>query len=85
MREPIKQGPDLDLELRKTYIGSSEWAVVAGIFNQYKSPLGVYTDKINGYESFMPENRYFLGLEILIRRQLPIARGPKFPYFGQTL
>tara|TARA_Y100000593_G_scaffold24468_1_gene48797 strand:- start:90 stop:1019 length:930 start_codon:yes stop_codon:yes gene_type:complete len=52
MREPIKQGPDLDLELRKTYIGSSEWAVVAGIFNQYKSPLGVYTDKINGYESF---------------------------------
>lgn len=52
MREPIKQGPGLDLELRKTYIGSSEWAVVAGIFNQYKSPLGVYSDKINGYEAF---------------------------------
>ena len=52
MREPIKQGPGLDLELRKTYIGSSEWAVVAGIFNQYKSPLGVYNDKINGYEAF---------------------------------
>jgi len=52
MREPIKQGPDLDLELRKTYIGSSEWAVVAGIFNKYKSPLGIYSDKINGYEAF---------------------------------
>ena len=52
MRDPIKQGPDLDLELRKSYIGSSEWAIVAGIFDKYKSPLGVYNDKINGHESF---------------------------------
>ena len=52
MREPIKQGPGLDLELRKTYIGSSEWAVVAGIFNKYKSPYDVWNEKINGYEPF---------------------------------
>ena len=52
MRDPIKQGPDLDLKLRQTYIGSSEWAVVAGLHNAYKSPYDVYMEKVYGYEPF---------------------------------
>jgi len=50
LRDPIKQGPDLDLVLRQSYIGSSEWAVVAGLFNKYKSLYDVWYEKINGYE-----------------------------------
>lgn len=52
MRDPIKQGPDLDLKLRQTYLGTSEWAVIAGLFNQYKSPYDVWCDKVQGYEAF---------------------------------
>ena len=52
MREPIKQGPDLDLELRQTYLGTSEWSVIAGLYNKYKSPLDVWNEKVHGYEPF---------------------------------
>jgi putative phage-type endonuclease len=52
MREPIKQGPDLDLELRQSYLGTSEWAVIAGFFTKYKSPYDVWNEKVNGYEPF---------------------------------
>ena len=52
MREPIKQGPDLDLELRQTYLGTSEWSVIAGLYNRYKSPLDVWNEKVHGYEPF---------------------------------
>lgn len=49
MREPLKTDTNW-LEARKTFLGSSEWAVVAGLFTKYKSPLDVYNDKINGHE-----------------------------------
>lgn len=49
MRDPIKQ-EGLDLDLRKSYIGTSEWAVVAKLYNRYKSPLDVWNEKIFGYE-----------------------------------
>jgi len=52
MREPIKQGPDLDLELRQSYLGTSEWSVIAGLYNKYKSPLDVWNEKVHGYEPF---------------------------------
>ena len=52
MREPIKQGPDLDLELRQTYLGTSEWSGIAGLYNRYKSPLDVWNEKVHGYEPF---------------------------------
>ena len=52
MRDPIKQGPDLDLELRQSYLGTSEWSVIAGLFTKYKSPYDVWTEKVNGYEPF---------------------------------
>lgn len=52
MREPIKQGPSLDLELRQTYLGTSEWSVIAGLYNRYKSPLDVWNEKVHGYEPF---------------------------------
>jgi len=48
MREPIKQDT-LDLKLRQTYIGTSEWAVVAGLFSKYKTPYQVWDEKVNGY------------------------------------
>ena len=51
MREPIKQDT-LDLTLRQSYIGTSEWAVVALLHNKYKSLYDIYNDKINGYEAF---------------------------------
>ena len=50
MRDPIKQGPDLDLKLRQTYLGTSEWYVIAGLYNRYKSPYDVWRDKVKGYE-----------------------------------
>ena len=50
MRDPIKQGPDLDLKLRQTYLGTSEWSVIAGLFTKYKSPYDVWNEKINGYK-----------------------------------
>jgi len=52
MRDPIKQSTDLDLELRQSYLGSSEWSVIAGLYNAYKSPYDVYTEKVYGYEPF---------------------------------
>ena len=52
MREPIKQGPDLDRELRQSYLGTSEWSVIAGLYNRYKSPLDVWNEKVHGYEPF---------------------------------
>ena len=52
MRDPIKQGPDLDLELRQTYIGTSEWYAVAELYNKYKTRLEIYNEKIHGYEPF---------------------------------
>ena len=52
MREPIKQGPDLDLKLRQSYLGTSEWSVIAGLYNRYKSPLDVWNEKVHGYEPF---------------------------------
>ena len=50
MRDPIKQGPDLDLKLRQTYLGTSEWSIIAGLFTKYKSPYDVWRDKVHGYE-----------------------------------
>ena len=50
MRDKIKQNGKLDLELRQSYLGTSEWAVVAGLYNNYKTPYDVYMDKIYGYE-----------------------------------
>ena len=52
MRDPIKQSTDLDLELRQSYLGSSEWSVIAGLYNAYKSPYDVYTEKVYGYKPF---------------------------------
>tara|TARA_X000001382_G_scaffold6552_2_gene5172 strand:- start:956 stop:1885 length:930 start_codon:yes stop_codon:yes gene_type:complete len=52
MRDPIKQSTDLDLELRQSYLGSSEWSVIAGLYNAYKSPYDVYNEKVYGYEPF---------------------------------
>jgi len=52
MRDSIKQGPDIDLELRQSYLGTSEWAVVAMFFDKYKTLLDIYNDKIHGYEAF---------------------------------
>ena len=52
MREPIKQTTDLDLELRQSYLGTSEWYVIAGLYNRYKSPLDVWNEKVYGYEPF---------------------------------
>ena len=52
MRDPIKQSTDLDLKLRQSYLGSSEWSVIAGLYNAYKSPYDVYTEKVYGYEPF---------------------------------
>ena len=52
MREPIQQGSDLDLELRQSYLGTSEWSVIAGLYNRYKSPLDVWNEKVHGYEPF---------------------------------
>ncbi len=51
MRDPIKQD-SLDLVLRQTYIGSSEWATTAGLFNKYKTPYQIWNEKINGYTPF---------------------------------
>tara|TARA_R100001594_G_scaffold78597_1_gene113194 strand:+ start:5977 stop:6906 length:930 start_codon:yes stop_codon:yes gene_type:complete len=50
MRKPIKQGVELDLALRQTYLGTSEWAVITGLYNAYKSPYDVYVDKVHGYD-----------------------------------
>jgi len=50
MRDPIKQESGLDLELRKTYLGTSEWSIVAQLYNQYKSPLDVFNDKMFGHQ-----------------------------------
>jgi len=52
MRDPIKQSTDLDLKLRQSYLGSSEWSVIAGLYNAYKSPYDVYNEKVYGYEPF---------------------------------
>jgi len=50
MREPISQ-KELDLKLRQTYLGTSEWAVVSKLYNNYKTPLDVFDEKIFGYEN----------------------------------
>lgn len=52
MRDPIKQSTDLDLKLRQSYLGSSEWSVIAGLYNTYKSPYDVYNEKVYGYKPF---------------------------------
>ena len=52
MRDPIKQSTDLDLKLRQSYLGSSEWSVIAGLYNAYKSPYDVFNEKVYGYEPF---------------------------------
>tara|TARA_R110000744_G_scaffold380512_1_gene501571 strand:+ start:2745 stop:3686 length:942 start_codon:yes stop_codon:yes gene_type:complete len=50
MREPISQ-KELDLKLRQTYLGTSEWAVVSKLYNNYKTPLDVFDEKTFGYEN----------------------------------
>jgi putative phage-type endonuclease len=51
MREPVKQD-GIDLNLRRTYIGTSEWATTAGLFNKYKTPYQIWDEKVNGYTPF---------------------------------
>tara|TARA_Y100001973_G_scaffold104580_1_gene174893 strand:- start:4114 stop:5043 length:930 start_codon:yes stop_codon:yes gene_type:complete len=50
MRDPIRQESGLDLELRKTYLGTSEWSIIAKLYNQYQSPLDVFNNKIFGHQ-----------------------------------
>jgi len=51
MRDPIQQ-KELDLSLRQTYLGTSEWAVIGSDYNRYKSPLDIWNEKIFGYKAF---------------------------------
>ncbi len=83
MREKIKQTVNLDLELRQSYLGTSEWAVVAGLYNNYKTPYDVYMEKIYGYEVIDNQRmRYGRDIEPIIAKWVEEDTGWKVAQDG---